>query len=383
MARHLFIHRLSRGALAALVMSVALASPSVPAAAPADTVRLKDLGRLDGWRENHLVGFGVVTGLAGTGDSSRSRATRQSLANIMSNFDMTISADQINSRNVAIVSVMAALPPVTRRGDRVDVVVTSLGDARSLVGGTLLLAPLKGPDGKVYALAQGPVSIGGYRYDQNGNVAQKNHPTVGTIPGGAQVEAEVLARSMRDDGSLDFVLGQPDYTTAQRMAAAINRMFGVHTATVKDSGAIRVQPAAYADLPAFLSQLESLEVTPDVRARVVINERTGTIVSGGDVRISKVTVAHSDLKVSVVTDFAVSQPIVVGRPGPGLRTTVVPNTRINVDEGAGGVVEVPNRSSVAELVSALNRINASTRDIIAILQGIKAAGALHADLIIQ
>ncbi|MBC7207899.1 MAG: flagellar basal body P-ring protein FlgI, partial [Methyloversatilis sp.] len=156
MARHLFIHRLSRGVLAALVMSFVMASPSVPAAAPADAVRLKDLGRLDGWRENHLVGFGVVTGLAGTGDSSRSRATRQSLANIMSNFDMTISADQINSRNVAIVSVMAALPPVTRRGDRVDVVVTSLGDARSLVGGTLLLAPLKGPDGKVYALAQGP-----------------------------------------------------------------------------------------------------------------------------------------------------------------------------------------------------------------------------------
>ncbi|MBL8474821.1 MAG: flagellar basal body P-ring protein FlgI [Methyloversatilis sp.] len=350
-----------------------------------DMVRLKDLGRLDGWRENHLVGFGVVTGLAGTGDSPRSKATRQSVANLLSNFDMTITADQINSRNVAIVSVMAALPPVTRRGDRVDVVVTSLGDARSLVGGTLLLAPLKGPDARVYALAQGPISIGGYRYDQNGNVAQKNHPTVGSIPGGAQVEAEVLADSLRSDGSFDFVLGQPDHTTAQRIAAIVNTSFGMGIAEVRDSGAIRIHPSAAltGDLPAFLARLENLEVAPDVRARVVINERTGIIVSGGDVRISKVTVAHSDLKVSVVTDFAVSQPIVVGRPGPGLRTTVIPNTRINVDEGVGGVVEIPTRSSVAELVSALNRINASTRDIIAILQGIKAAGALHAELIIQ
>lgn len=169
-----------------------------------ESVRLKQLGKIDGWRENHLVGFGIVTGLAGTGDSARSKATRQTLANFMSNFDVLIAPEQVNSRNVAIVSVMALMPPVAHLGDRIDVIVTSMGDARSLVGGTLLLAPLKGPDGKVYALAQGPVSVGGYRYDQFGNVAQKNHPTAGAISGGAQVEEEVVAAALNADGSVSM-----------------------------------------------------------------------------------------------------------------------------------------------------------------------------------
>lgn len=353
--------------------------------AAADLVRLKELGRIDGWRENHLIGFGIVTGLAGTGDSTRSKATRQSLANMMSNFDMVIASDQINSRNVALVSVVASLPPVTRRGDRADVSVTSLGDARSLVGGTLLLAPLKGADNKVYALAQGPVSIGGYRYDQNGNVAQKNHPTVGMIPGGAQIEAETTASPLHADGTVDFVLTQPNYTTIQRVATAINSRFMREVATVRDSGAVRIRVPgpAIADAASFLATLENIDVTPDAVARVVINERTGTIVSGGDVRISRVTVAHGDLKVSITTEYAVSQPLTFGRAGDGVRTEVVPNTRINVDESDGGVVELAGRSTVADLVRSLNRIKASTRDIIAILQGVKTAGALHADLIIQ
>lgn len=351
----------------------------------AESVRLKDLGRMDGWRENHLVGFGVVTGLAGTGDSPRNKATRQSLANLMSNFDVAISSDQVSSRNVAIVSIMASLPPVTRQGDRVDVVVTSLGDARSLAGGTLLLAPLKGPDGRIYALAQGPVSIGGYRYDQFGNVAQKNHPTVGNIPGGAQIEAEIASAPVRSDGSFDFVLASPDYTTVQRVATAINSRFKNNLAVVRDSGAVRIRlPEANASDPSgFLAALENIEVVPDIHARVVINERTGTIVSGGDVKISKVTVAHGDLKVSIVTDYLVSQPLILGRAGPGVRTEVVPSTRINVDEDTGGVVEFSGQNTVADLVRSLNRVKANTRDIIAILQGIKAAGALHADLIIQ
>lgn len=350
-----------------------------------DAVRLKDLGRIDGWRENYLVGLGVVTGLAGTGDSTRSKATRQSLANLMSNFDLPIASDQINSRNVAIVSMMASLPPVSRQGDRVDVVVTSLGDARSLAGGTLLLSSLKGPDGRIYALAQGAVSIGGYRYDQNGNLAQKNHPTVGNIPGGAQIEIAVKASPVRNDGSFDFILSSPDYTTIQRVATAINSKFKSEIASVRDSGSVRIMPPSseISDSAAFFASLEGVEVVPDVQARVVINERTGTIVSGGDVRISKVTVAHGDLKVSIVTDFNVSQPLVFGRPGADVRTEVVPRTRINVDEEQGGVVELNSRSTVADLVRSLNRIRANTRDVIAILQGIKAAGALHADLIIQ
>lgn len=350
-----------------------------------ESVRLKDLGRFDGSRENYLVGFGVVTGLAGTGDSSRSKATRQSIANLLSNFDVSITTDQINSRNVAIVSIMASLPSVNRRGDKVDAVVTSLGDATSLVGGTLLLTSLKGPDGKIYALVQGPISIGGYRYDQNGNVAQKNHPTVGLIPGGAQIEKEISSPLAREDGSLDFVLNTPDFTTVRRVASAINAHFEEPLSKVRDSGSVHIEmPAAFRNDPSsLLALIESIEVTPDPRATIVINERTGTIVAGGDVRISKVTVAHGDLKVSVVTDYAVSQPAFLNRPGANIRTEVVPNSRVEVDESVGGVIEMPEQNSVADLLRALNRIKASTRDIIAILQGIKAAGALHAELVIQ
>jgi len=349
-----------------------------------DSVKLKNLGRVDGWRENHLVGFGIVTGLAGTGDSPRNQATRQSIANFLSYFDISIPSDEINSRNVAIVSLMAQLPPITHKGDRVDVIVNSIGDARSLLGGTLLLAPLKGPDGKVYALAQGAISVGGYRYDQFGNVAQKNHPNAGMIPGGAQAEVDVLSPPLRPDGSLDYVLSEPDFVTAQRIAQSINAKFRQQVATVKDSSVIRIaQPSPTSDLAYFMATLENIEVQPETRAKVIINERTGTIVAGGNARISKVTVAHGNLKVNVKTSYFASQPTLLSRTGPNIRTVVLPDTQIDVDEESSGVVELADSSSVAELVTALSRIKVSTRDIIAILQGIKAAGALHAELILQ
>jgi len=351
----------------------------------ATSVRLKDLGRFDGWRENYLVGFGVVTGLAGTGDSARSKATRQSIANLLSNFDITISSEQINSRNVAIVSVTASLPAVAHRGDRATVLVTSVGDARSLAGGTLLLAPLKGPDGKVYALAQGPVSIGGYRYDEFGNVAQKNHPTAGSIPGGAHIEVELSSDLIDGDGAVDFILNSADYTTVERVASAINARLGYDSALVKSSGAVRVRiPNSDAnDVSRFLSRIESIQVQPDIFARVVVNERTGTIVSGGDVRISSVTIAHGDVKVSVTTDYSVSQPYPFASRSNGVRTAIVPNSRLEVDEAEAAVIEMSGRDTVADLVRSLHKVNASTRDIISVLQAIKAAGALHADLIIQ
>jgi flagellar P-ring protein precursor FlgI len=351
-----------------------------------ESVRLKDIGRIDGWRENHLVGFGIVTGLAGTGDSSRSKATRQSVANFLSNFDITITSDQINSRNVAIVGLMALLPPITHKGDRVDVLVNSLGDARSLVGGTLLLAPLKGPDGRVYALAQGAVSIGGYRYDQNGTLAVKNHPTAGIIPGGAQTEIESYATPSSPDSSFDFILSEPDYTTVQRISQAINTTFKQPLAVVKDSSAIHIEPTKdqLSKLSLFMATLENIQVNPDQRALVIINERTGTIVAGGNVKISKVTVAHGDLKVSIQTNYYAAQPIAPRRAAFNSRAAVaVPESDIRVNEDPGGMIELQDSSSVADLVTSLNRINVSTRDIIAILQGIKAAGALHADLILQ
>lgn len=355
------------------------------ATAQAEGTRIKDLGRFEGWRENQLIGYGVVTGLSGTGDSLRNRATRQSLANLLGRFDLNLSADQVLSRNVAIVSVTAVLPPIARVGDKIDVVVTSLGDARSLVGGMLLMAPLKGPDGRAYMLAQGAVSVGGYRYDMNGNLVQKNHTTVGIVPAGGYVEAPVGAQQVGSGGTLRFLLDGPDYANAVRVADAINLAHRSAVARPLDAGSIEIfiPNESSGATASFVSGIEALTIDPDTKARVVINERTGTVVAGGNVRISNVTIAHGDLKVSIVTDQLVSQPIFIGQVGSGVRSEVVPRTRISVDESPSEQVTLQNSSTVADLVKALNRIKTSTRDMIAILQGVKAAGALHADLIIQ
>lgn len=361
----------------------ALACAALLLGAPAHAARIKDLGRVDGMRDNQLVGYGVVTGLAGTGDSMRNKATRQSVANLLGQFDLSLVSDQVQSRNVAIVMVTATLPAFARAGDKIDVTVTSVGDARSLLGGVLVMAPLKGADSRVHALAQGPVSVGGYKYDLNGNVVQKNHPTVGSIPAGANVEVGEPTRVLDAAGSFSLVLNNPDYTTAERIADAINGAFGRAAAHPRDAATIDVTPGAAerADLVRFMTRLENLSVDPDTRARVVINERSGTVISGGDARISRVTIAHGDLKVSIVTENQVSQPMFVSRTGPDVRTEVVSNTRVDVSEAAGVALESGN--TVADLVRALNKIKTSTRDMIAILQGIKTAGALQAELIIQ
>lgn len=354
-------------------------------AAAEGEVRIKDLGRMAGWRDNALVGYGLVSGLAGTGDSGRNRATRQSIANMLSRFDLQLPADDVNARNVAAVMVTANLPAFARGGDTIDATVTSIGDARSLAGGTLLLAPLKGPDGRVYALAQGAVSVGGYRYDANGNLSQKNHPTVGMLSGGATVEIATPEPRSEPPRSATFVLSTADYTTATRVADAINRAHGEGLAEVRDAAGVDIQiPEGWRQrVPRFLAAIEALPVKPDVRARVVINERTGTVVTGGDVRISRVAVSHGDLKVSVVTDNAVSQPLLVRQTGPEVRTQEYANSRIAVQEGGAGVFVGPDNNTVADLVQALHRMRTSARDVISILQAVKAAGALHADLVVQ
>lgn len=373
--------------LAAALVSLATISATAAATGPApgDTIRIKDLGRLGGWRENAIVGYGLVTGLAGTGDSPRNQATRQSIANLLQNFDLKLSADQVNSRNVAAVMVTASLPPFARRGEGLDVTVTSVGDARSLLGGALLLTPLKGPDGRVYALAQGAVSVGGYRYDMNGNVVQKNHPTVGTVPSGATVEVPIAADVVGSNRELTFVLARPDYTTAHRVAAAINRALGEGTARARSAADIEILPneRQLQDLVAFVTAVENVGVEPDRRARVVINERTGVVVAGGDVRISKVSISHGDLRISIVTENFVSQPNTFGYAGPGVRTEIVSNSRVNVAEAEQSRFVAPSHNTVADLVQALAKLKTSTRDIISILNAVKAAGALHADLIIQ
>jgi flagellar P-ring protein precursor FlgI len=363
------------------------------AASRGGEIRLKELGRIEGWRENQLIGYGLVTGLAGTGDSTRNRTTRQSIANLMSQFGVVLPNDQVQSRNVAAVMVLASLPAFSRPGTKLDVTVNSMGDARSLLGGTLLLAPLKGVDGKVHALAQGPVSIGGYKYDAFGTVVQKNHPTVGAIPGGATVEVAVPTTDVAANGRATFALTTPDYTTAARVAESINQAFGNGIARARDAAAVEIivpEAERGGDTVSFLMRVENLAIEPDQRAKVVINERTGMVISGGNVRIAQVTISHGELKISVTNDYALAQPrapIVVGNTAAAAvanaRATVVPLTSIDVDEPDTRSVSLQGNSTVADLVRALAAIHTSPREMISILQGMKAAGALYAELIIQ
>lgn len=370
----------------ALALALILALFHSMAQAAVEGVRIKDLGRIQGVRDNALVGYGLVSGLAGTGDSSRSQATLQSVANMLRQFGVTVTTRQLNSRNVAAVMVTASLPPFATEGDKVDVDVSSVGDARSLAGGTLLMTPLYGPDKKVYALAQGAISVGGYSYEMNGNLVQKNHPTSGSIPNGANVEATTATQIFNGDGSIDVVLFDPDYITADRIAKSLNSRFGSPLAKPVDAGRVKVMVPAdrRRNLVSFVAAVEAVAVRPDQRARVVVNERTGTVVSGGDVRISKVTVSQGDLRVSVRTDYLVSQPnTFLYRPSENIRTETVPQTRIDVSEGGVRSVSLPSGTTVADLIQALNKIKTTTRDVISILQSMKRAGALHAELIVQ
>lgn len=351
-------------------------------------IRLKDLSRMKDERQNMLVGYGIVTGLAGTGDNPGNRLTSQTLSNVLENMDIDIPPQALRSRNVAAVMVVASLPRYAQSGDLLDVNVTSMGDARSLVGGTLLMTPLKGPNMRIYALAQGALSVGGYKFDLNGNVVQKNHPTSGNIPNGATVEQGVDVPAVFDNGSVEYVLFEPDLTTVDRIVAAINATYGAGTAAAIDPGRYRVslpQVSSSGRGLAMLAKLEAIEIAPDRRARVVVNERTGTVVSGGDVRVSQTTISHGELIVSITTDYNVSQPTALfgDIETPSVRTVVVPDTSIEVSEPASQSVTLAGGTTVAELVAALNRVKASSRDIITVLQGLKRAGALHAELIIQ
>lgn len=348
-------------------------------------VRIKDLCRLTDAKENSLVGYGIVTGLAATGDSPRSGATMQSIKNVLQSFGVNVPVTEVRSRNAAAVMVTATLPPYAQQGDKLDINVSSLGDARSLLGGTLLLTHLAGADQKIYALAQGPLSVGGFSYDLNGNLIQKNHPTAASIPGGAIVERGVNTALVDAEGALNFNLYEPDFATASRIVDALERVLGAGRARALDAARIKVTvpEGDRANVVAFLSRIESTTVMPDLPSRVIINERTGTVVAGGDIRIAPVTISHGDLNVAISTEFTVSQPFLVAETARGVRTEVVPETDITVDEETGINVSLPRHSTVAELVTALNKVKASSRDIITILQGVKRAGALHAELIIQ
>jgi len=355
-------------------------------AAPAGAeVRVKDLGRFLGWRENSLVGYGVVVGLAGSGDSPRSEVTRQAMRNVLSRMGANLLPEQVQSRNVAAVLVTATLPPSANLGDRIDVAVSSIGDARSLAGGTLLMTPLVGPDQRSYALAQGPLVVGGHRFDADLNSQQRNYPTSGRVPGGATVETALRAALVSADGKVTFVLNDADPETAERIAGSINGRFPA-AARVRDAAAVEIAAsAAGGDVNRLIADVGALSVTPDQSARVVINERTGTVVAGGGVQISSVVVSQGDIKVAVTAERYASQPdgyaaYAAGAAAGGL---IVTNTRLDVTEGRRDAVRRFPAATVADLVEGLSQLKVDTRGVIAVLQAVKAAGALHAELVVQ
>ena len=339
--------------------------------------RVKDITYLKGVRDNQLIGYGLVVGLQGTGDGSSSQFTMQSLATMLNNLGVGIDASTVNVKNVAGVIVTAYLPPFARQGSKLDILVSSLGDAKSLKGGTLLLTPLKGADGQVYAVAQGPVTIGGFSEEQAGASTTKNHPTVGKIPGGGNIERE-LTFDFTMVNDLTYSLHKPDFTTASRVARAINKELKGHFAQAKDSGTVVVQiPDEKKDqVVALVAQIEKLKVDPDRIAKVVVNERTGTVVVGEDVRISTVAIAHGNLTINIQPNVSVSQPEALSDG----TTQVIEEPTITAQEGENKLAILPASVSIGSLVKALNALGVTPRDLIAVFQAIQAAGALQAEL---
>lgn len=348
-------------------------------------IRLKSIAHLSGLQENPLTGYGLVIGLAGSGDSRRNKDTMQAISNLLQSFGVNINPADINSRNTATVIVTANLPYYAHQGDKLDINVASLGDARSLLGGTLLITPLKAADNHVYALAQGPISIGGFKYDLFGNVIQKNHPTTGLIPGGAIVEKSIYNDLTNKTGDLHLVLNHPDFTTAEHVELALNQRFGAKTARARSPQDIEIHLSEYArnNLIHFMSEVENISIIPDNLPLVVVNERTGVIVAGSDVTLDAVTISHGNLQISIASSYNVSQPTLLLNPDREIRTTVTPSTHIQVKEPIANIVRLNANATVADLIAALSKVHTSTRDIIAILESLQRAGALHAELIIQ
>jgi len=353
-----------------------------------EAVRIKDIAQLHGVRDNQLIGYGLVTGLSGTGDDMRrTKFTLQAIYNMMTRHGITLNPERINEiriKNVAAVMVIATLPPFAKTGSTIDIQVSSMGDAKSLAGGTLLMTPLLGADSQVYAVAQGPLAIGAFSFGGKAAQVQKNHPTVGRVPGGAIVE-NTVAFEIGENGSLEYQLRDADFTTSANMSDAINRRFGTGTAFPDSSGSVKIHiPEQFSkNVVEFVAAIESLDIEADSKAKVVVNERTGTIVMGKDVRLSTVAVSHGNLSLIVREDYEVSQPNPFTPFSRG-RTVITPQTDISVTEDEGELVllDMKKGISLGEIANALNAIGATPRDLIAIFQAIKASGSMHGELII-
>ena len=370
-----------------LVIAAALAACAAPARA---VTRVKDITDLEGARANQLVGIGLVVGLENTG--GRSLLTQQVAADLLYRFrvnSLIASSNRLDpvlmTGNVSVVAVTADLGPYSRRGSKIDVTVSAMDDALSLQGGTLIFTPLRGADDVVYAVAQGPLSVGGFQFNvpQGSQTplasAQKNHPTVGRVPGGAIVEREARGEIVCD-GAIRLLLRDPDYTTSCAIAKVINQKFP-NTAVTVDAGSVQVfvPHKPLTEVICFASEIGQLEVTPDIPARVVINERTGTIVAGKDVQIDTVAVAHGNLAILTSDEPFASQP----PPFSGGTTAILPRPRLGVTEQGGNLRVLERTTTVADLARAMNALGVTPRDMIAIFQALKQAGALHAELVIM
>lgn len=343
--------------------------------------RVKDIAGIKGARPNQLIGYGLVVGLNSSGDDDKTEFTFQSLANMLQRMGIVVDKKKVDLDNVAGVMVTATLPPFSKVGTRIDVVVSSMGNAKDLQGGTLLLTPLNAPDGNVYAVAQGPVSTGGFSAGgAAGGGVQKNHPTVGYIPSGAIIEQDV-PNHLLDSQSITLNLNSPDFTTCVRLSRVINEGLGEGLAQPRDAGTVALGiPLAFQNrLVEFISVVENMEIAPDTVAKVVLNERTGTVIMGDNVRISTVAVSHGNLTIMVKETYQVSQPLPFSERG---RTVVTPESEVMANEESASLMVVPEGVNLRDVVRGLNAIGVSPRDLISIFQAIKASGALQAELVI-
>ncbi|HHH48115.1 MAG TPA: flagellar basal body P-ring protein FlgI [Gammaproteobacteria bacterium] len=368
------------GLIAGLILTLIWA----PGIAQAE--RIKDLAQIAGVRSNQLVGYGLVVGLSGTGDqTTQTPFTLQSMKNMLNQFGINVPPN-INPqlKNVAAVTLHAELPPFAKPGQTIDVTVSSIGNAKSLLGGSLLMAPLKGADGKVYALAQGNLVVGGFGVEADGSSITLNIPNVGRIPNGATVERGVVS-SFANGNSLIFNLNTPDFTTANRIAQAINRTIGPQTAQALDGASVQVAaPRDMGQRVAFMSLLENIEVSPgEAAAKIVVNSRTGTIIIGKNVRVSPAAVTHGGMMVTITARPEVSQPAPGGLLGGAAgQTVVVPRTEIAVEQKDSRMFKFAPGVSLDEIVRAVNEVGAAPGDLVAILEALKEAGALSARLIV-
>ncbi len=371
----------SIGAWVALAVALALAAAMAHAETAPQLARIKDVATIEGIRDNQLVGYGLVVGLRGTGDSSQTVFPAQTLISTLERMGITVpqtgsnSASNMQVKNMAAVFVVATLPPFSRPGYKVDITASSAGDARSLEGGILLMTPLYGPDGQIYAQAQGALVLGGYMAASGGNTRQLNHPTVARIPGGALVERPVPF-DLKQMHTVSVVLNDADFHTAERMAAAIDRALGKERAHAIDSRRVEIAATPDEDMAALLDRVEAVEVEVYPRARVIVNERTGTVVIGGTVRLQPVSILHGGLSVNVITETKVSQPNAYSSG----TTQVVQQTTVQTQDKPVNRIDLKEGATVEDLVQELQRTGAGARDVISILQAMKEAGALEADL---